>query len=80
LFVITAHAHPVEVYVILAREHLTEKYHCTFDLLFDQFRNVYLYSAKFNAPSTEAISKPVKQEVNCTVIPPPKVFPGLPKV
>jgi len=37
----------------LAREHLRGKYHCTVDLLFDQFRNVHLCSTKFSAPSTK---------------------------
>jgi len=47
------------------------KYHCTVDLLFDQFRNVPLCSTKLSAPSMMYISILVKQEVNCTVIHPP---------
>jgi len=38
----------------LYREHLKGKYHCTVDLLFDQFRNVALCSTKFSSTSTEA--------------------------
>jgi hypothetical protein len=44
------------------------KYHCTIDLLFDWFELVYL--------ANKNNSKPVKQEVNDTVILPPLVFPG----
>jgi len=47
---------------------LRGKYHCTVDLLFDQFSNVHLCNTKFSAPNAKYISKPVKQEVNCTVI------------
>jgi len=37
-----------------ARDHLREQYHCTVDLLFDQFRNMRMCSKKFSAPSTNA--------------------------
>jgi len=40
--------------VIQIKEHLKGKYHCTVDLLFDQFRNVRLCSTNFSAPSTNA--------------------------
>ncbi len=51
------------------------KYHYTIDLLFDWFALVC--SAKKIVSSHTADSKPVKQEVNSTVILPPLVFPGL---
>jgi len=59
----------------LFREHLKGKSHCTIDLLICRFRNVLLCSTKFSAPSEKCISKPVKQEVNLTVILPPLSVP-----
>jgi len=59
----------------LVQEHLKGKYHCTIDLLFDQFRNVLCaWCTKF-CTAQRPISKTVKQEVNRTVILPLKVFP-----
>ncbi len=52
---------------------LKGKCHCTIDLLFDWFELVCF--AKKNVNSQTADSKPVKQEVNSTVILPPLVFP-----
>ena len=49
------------------------KYHCTIDLLFDWFGFVCFAIVSGHT----ADSKPVKQEVNSTVIRPPLVFPGL---
>jgi hypothetical protein len=53
------------------------KYHCTFDLLFDWFGLVCFANKNKIVSSHTADSKPVKQEVNGTVILPPLVFPGL---
>jgi hypothetical protein len=55
---------------------LKGKYHCTFDLLFDWLGLVYFASKNKIVSSHTADSKPVKQEVNCTVILPPLVFPA----
>ncbi len=49
------------------------KYHCTVDPLFDWFGKVCF--AKKIVSCHTADSKPVKQEVNSTVILPPLVFP-----
>jgi len=51
------------------------KYHCTIDLLFDWFGFVLQVKTKIVSCHT-ADSKPVKQEVNGTVILPSLVFPG----
>ena len=51
------------------------KYHCTIDLLFDWFGLVCF--ANKNVSCHTADSKPVKQEVNGTVILPHLVFPAL---
>jgi hypothetical protein len=52
------------------------KYHCTIDLLFDCFELVCFANENKNVVSSHtADSKPVKQEVNGTVISPPLVFP-----
>ncbi len=56
---------------------LMGKYHCTVDLLFDWFGIVSLQIKTKIVSSHTADSKPVKQEVNGTVILPPLVFPGL---
>jgi hypothetical protein len=54
---------------------LRGEYHCTIDLLFDWFGLVcFSNKSKFFSFHT-AYSKPVKQEVNGTVILPPSVFP-----
>jgi hypothetical protein len=53
------------------------KYHCTVDLLFDWFGLVSFANKNKNVSRHTADSKPVKQEVNGTVILPPLVFPGL---
>ena len=52
------------------------KYHCTIDLLFDWFELACFANKTKIVSSHTADSKPVKQEVNGTVIPPPLVFPG----
>jgi hypothetical protein len=51
------------------------KYHCTIDLLFVWF-GLVSFANKKNVGCHAADSKPVKQEVNSTVILPPLVFPG----
>jgi hypothetical protein len=53
-----------------------EKYHCTIDLLFDWFGLVSFANKNKNCQFYTADPKPVKQEVNGTVILPPLVFPG----
>ncbi len=61
----------------LAMEYERGKYHCTFDLLFDWFGLVYL-QMKIKIVSCQTTdSKPVKQDVNSTVILSPLVFPAL---
>ncbi len=55
----------VQITLGLYREYYRGKYHCSIDLLFDWFVSCHT-----------ANSKPVKQEVNRTVILPPLVFPG----
>ena len=52
------------------------KYHCTVDLLFDWFGLVCFANKNKIVSCHTANSKPVKQEVNGTVILPPLVFPG----
>ncbi len=52
------------------------KYHCTIDLLLDWFGLVCFANKTKIVSSHRADSKPVKQEVNGTVILPPLVFPG----
>jgi hypothetical protein len=53
------------------------KYHCTIDLLFGWFGLVcFANKNKKNICCHTADSKPVKQEVNSTVILPPLVFPA----
>jgi hypothetical protein len=55
---------------------LCGKYHCTIDLLFDWFGLVCVLQIKTKIVSCHTTdSKPVKQEVNGTVILPPLVFP-----
>jgi hypothetical protein len=56
---------------------LKGKYHCTVDLLFDWFGLVFLQIKTKIVSCHTADSKPVKQEVNGTVILPPLVFPGV---
>ncbi len=56
---------------------LKEKYHCTVDLLFDWFELVCFANKTKIVSCHIADSKPVKQEVNGTVILPPLVFPAL---
>jgi hypothetical protein len=51
------------------------KYHCADDLLFDWFGLVCFAIKTKIVSSHTADSKPVKQEVNSTVIPSPLVFP-----
>jgi hypothetical protein len=51
-------------------------YHCTVDLLFDWFRLVCFANKNKIVSCHTADSKPVKKEVNGTVILPPLVFPG----
>ncbi len=55
---------------------LKGKYHCTIDLLFDWFGLVCFANKTKIVCSHTADSKPVKQEVNCTMILPPFVFPA----
>jgi len=57
-----------------AREYYRGKYHCTVDLLFDWFEISCMTTDKVFICKTDQ-SKPVKQEVNGTVIFPPLVFP-----
>jgi hypothetical protein len=58
------------------REYKRGKYHCTIDLLFDWFGLVCFANIKKSFVSCyAAYSKPVKQEVNSTVILPPLEFP-----
>ncbi len=58
------------------REHQRGKYHCTVDLLFDLFGLACFANKNKKLPSCHtADTKPVKQEVNSTVILPPLVFP-----
>ncbi len=51
------------------------KYHCTIDLLFYWLGSVCYANKNKNVSCHTADSKPVKQEVNGTVILPPLVFP-----
>jgi len=53
------------------------KYHCAVDLLFDWFGISCMTTDYFCFYLQNRLSKPVKQEVNCTVILPPLVFPAL---
>jgi hypothetical protein len=58
------------LFIRLSREYQRGKYHCTVDLLFDWFGLVcfpYKKQTK-NVSSHTADYKPVKQEVNATVI------------
>ncbi len=55
---------------------LKGKYYCTIDLLCDWFGLVCFANKNKIGNSDTADSKPVKQEVNGTVILPPLVFPG----
>jgi hypothetical protein len=57
------------------REYSKGKYHCTNDLLFDWFGLVCFANKTKIVSCHTADSKPVKQEVNGTVILPPLVFP-----
>jgi hypothetical protein len=57
------------------KEYFRGKYHCTIDLLFDWFGISCVTTHKF-CFYLQNKSKPVKQEVNCTLILPPLVFPG----
>ncbi len=52
------------------------KYHCTVDLLCDWFGLVCFANKNKIVSSQIADSKPVKQELNGSVILPPLVFPG----
>jgi hypothetical protein len=52
------------------------KYHCTVDLLYDWLGFVCFANKNKIVSSQTADSKPVKQEVNGTVIFPPLVYPG----
>ncbi len=61
----------------LSREYERGKYHCTIDLLFDWFGLACLQTKTKIVSYHTADSKPVKQEVNSTVILLPLVFPGL---
>jgi len=58
------------------REYWRGKYHCTVDLLFDCLESAVWLLLIFVFICKTGQSKPVKQEVNCTVILPPLVFPG----
>jgi hypothetical protein len=60
------------------REYFRGKYvHCTVHLLFDWFGLVCLANKTKIGSSHTADSKPVKQEVNGTVIFPPLIFLGI---
>ncbi len=63
----------------LNREYYRGKYHCTIHLLFDQFGLICFVNKKNKkiVSSHTADSKPVKQEVNGTVILSHLVFPAL---
>jgi hypothetical protein len=52
------------------------EYYCTVDLLFDWFGLVCFAMKAKNVSCHTAYSKPVKREVNGTVILPPVVYPG----
>jgi hypothetical protein len=58
-----------------AREYKRGKYYCTVELLFDWFGLVCFANDKIIDSCHTGDSIPVKQEVNCTVILPPIVFP-----
>jgi hypothetical protein len=62
--------------VILGQGSLKGKYHCTVDLLFDLIGLVYFANKTEIVSFYTADSKPVKKEVNSTVILPPLVFPA----
>jgi hypothetical protein len=51
-------------------------YHCTVDLLFDWSGLVCFANKNKKMSVVKDDSKPVEQEVNCTVILPPLVFLG----
>jgi hypothetical protein len=57
------------------REYYRGKYHCTFDLLFDWFGFAFFANKNKIVSCHTADSKPVKQEVDGTVILPPLVIP-----
>jgi hypothetical protein len=57
-------------------EYLKGKYHCTFDLLFG-LESIVSQLTIFVFICNTDYYKPVKQEVNGTVILPPLVFPEL---
>jgi hypothetical protein len=61
--------------MLVIREYKRGKYHCTIDLLFDWFGLICFANKTKIASCHTADSKPVKQEVNGTVILPPFVFP-----
>jgi len=56
------------------------KYHCTIDLLFDWFGISCITPDNSCFYLQTDYSKPIKQEVNGTMILPPLVFPGPPKL
>jgi len=58
------------------REYLRVKYHRTIDLLYDWFGIVCLANKNKKFTCHTADSKPVKQEVNSTVILPPLIILG----
>jgi len=59
--------------ISFTREYLRRKYHCTVDLLFNWFGLVCFANKNKVSIVTTADSKPVKQEVNGTVILLPKL-------
>jgi hypothetical protein len=58
------------------RKYKRGKYHCTIDLLFDWSGLVCFANKNKYCQLSYSDSKPVKQEVNITVILPPLVFPA----
>jgi hypothetical protein len=60
----------------MAREYYRGKCLCTIDLLFDWFGISCMSTGNLFIYKTDS-SKPVKQEVNSTVILPPLVFPAM---
>ncbi len=66
---------PVILVVYYDRKYYRGKYPCMVDLLFNWFGSVYLQIKTKIVSSHTADSKPVKQEVNSTLILPFLVFP-----
>jgi hypothetical protein len=63
------------IFIVQAGRNKRGKYHCTINLLFDCFDKSLLQIKTKIVSHHTAVSKPVKQEVNSTVILPPLVIP-----